>query len=166
MCKHLLLFLFVSSSCSGPEKPVYELPPNAWTLISADSVKTWKLAKRLNEKTRMNMGVCFLAYRQTFAKDSTMKDNAGETRECGETLLATWKFVKDKKGNGYLKLSSKQLPDLMQIEEDYKFLKVLQLTENELVLEYKHRQYGNTSRTITDFYVVEDVVVEDRDFHW
>lgn len=114
----------------------------------------------------MNMGDCFLAYRQTFSVDSTMKDNSGDTRQCGETLLANWKFVKDKKGNGYLKLNSPQLPELMQIEEEYKFFKVLQLSENELILEYKHKQYGNKSRTITDYFVPEDVAVEDRDFHW
>lgn len=142
MPKYLVLILLITSSCSGPEKPVYELPENAWSLISADSVQTWKLAKRLNDGTRMNMGVCFLAYRQSFAKDSTMQDNAGETRECGETLFATWKFVKDKKGNSFLKLNSGQLPELMQIKEDYKFFKVLQLSEDQLVLEYKHKQYG------------------------
>lgn len=166
MYKYLLLILIASSSCSGPEKPVYELPENAWFLISADSTKTWKLAKRYNDGTRMNMGVCFLAYRQQFSRDSTMADNAGETGECGETLLAQWKIVKDRKGNAYIKLSSDQIPQLMQVDENYKYFKVLQLSEDELVLEYKHRQYGSKSRTINDHYVPQDVAVEDRDFHW
>lgn len=95
-----------------------------------------------------------------------MQDNAGETGECGETLFATWKLGKDKRGNSFLKLNSGQLPELMQIKEGYKFFKILQLSEDQLVLEYKHKQYGNKSRTITDFYVPEDVHVEDRDFHW
>lgn len=166
MKKSFLLILFGLFSCSGPEKPVYQLPENAWSLISADSVQTWKLAKRFNDGTRMNMGDCFLAYRQIFSMDSTMRDNAGENRRCGETLVANWKFVKDKKGNSYLKLSSDQLRELMQIDEDHKFFKVIELTEDHLVLEYKHTQYGNKSRTITDYYVTEDVAVEDRDFHW
>ena len=166
MYKYLLLILIVFTSCSDSVKPVYELPEDAWSLISADSSKTWKLAKRYNDGTRMNMGECFLAYRQSFAKDSSMNDNSGKTRDCGETLLAEWKFVKDKKGNSYLKLSSDQLPELMQIEEEFKFFKILQLSEDELVLEYKHKQYGNKSRTITDYYVPENIVVEDRDFHW
>lgn len=166
MYRYLLLILITIYSCSGPEKPVYELPENAWSLISADSAKTWKLAKRFNEGTRMNMGDCFLAYRQTFLKDSSMTDNAGDTRNCGETLSANWKIVKDSKGNAYIKLSSEQIPDLMQIDENYKHFKVLQISEDELVIEYKHRQYGNKSRTVIDHYVPEDVAVEDRDFHW
>ncbi len=166
MCKYLLLFLIVLTSCSDDVKPVYEIPENARELIAADSSKTWKLAKRFNDGTRMNMGECFLAYRQTFSKDNTMNDNSGKTRDCGQTLFAEWKFVKDRKGNSYVQLKSKQLPELMQIEEDFKFFKVLQLSRNELVLEYKHKQYGNKSRTITDYYVQEDITVEDRNFHW
>lgn len=166
MKKFLIFISAILFSCSGPEKPVYQLPENFTSLISADSTKTWKLAKRANDGTRMNMGDCFMAYRQTFAVDSTMRDNAGDTRDCGVTLLATWKIVKDKKGNSYIKLQSDQLPELLQIDEDYKFFKVLQLSEEELVLEYKHKQYGNKSRTITDYYVPENIKVEDRDFHW
>lgn len=166
MKKFLLLFLIVFCSCSNPEKPVYDLPVNAFALISADSAKTWKLAQRYNDKIRMNMGVCFLAYRQTFAADSTMNDNAGETRECGETLLARWKFAEDKKGNSYIKLNSEQLPELLQMEKNYKYFKILQLSENELVLQYTHKQFSNKTRIITDYYVPENVAVEDRDFHW
>jgi hypothetical protein len=166
MYKIIVVILLVLNSCAHSEKPVYELPEDALAIISADSSRTWKLAKRFNDGTRMNMGECFLAYRQTFANDSTMKDNAGDKRDCGETLFAEWKFIKDKKGNSYLQLKSDQIPALMQIEEDFKFFKVLQLSEEVLVLEYRHKQYGNKSRTITDHYVPENVEVEDRDFHW
>lgn len=112
------------------------------------------------------MGDCFLSYRQTFKADSTMNDNAGENKSCGETLFATWSFVKDEKGNSYIKLSSDQLPELLQIEEDYKFFKVIDLAEDRLTLQFRHKQFSGKTRTITDFYVPEDVSVEDRDFHW
>lgn len=112
------------------------------------------------------MGDCFLAYRQTFRKDSTMNDNAGDNRDCGESLMASWKFVKDEKGNSYLKLKSGQIPELLKIDKDYKFFKVLRLTEDELKLQFTHRQFSGKLRTITDYYVPEHVSVEDRDFHW
>ena len=114
----------------------------------------------------MNMDDCFLAYRQSFRKDSTMSDNAGENRDCGKSLQAKWKFVEDEKGQSYLKLKGDRIPELLNIDKDYKFFKLLQLSEDTLKLQFKHRQFSGKWRTITDIYVPEDVSVEDRDFHW
>ena len=167
MQKYLFLFIVALFSCAepSPEEP-YTLPENALTLLSADSTKTWKLARRFNDKTRMNMGDCFLYYRQTYQSDMTLYDNNGEQRDCGETLRATWKFVKDEKGNCYVKWSSEQLPQLMNIEKDYKYFKILHLSADQLTLQFQHKQFSNKTTTITDFYVPEGVSVEGRDFHW
>lgn len=165
MSKYSLLVLMVFISCAK-EKKVYEIPKNAKNLLAGDSTKTWKLAKRFNNRTRMNMGDCFLSHKETYKSDMTMHDNSGEFRDCGETLRAKWKFVKDKKGNYYIKWSSEQLPVLMNVKEDYKYFKVLHLSEEQFTIQFKHKQFSNKTTTITDFYVLENVSVNDREFHW
>ena len=153
-------------SCADPETPPYELPSNAKTLLTADSTKIWKLARRFNNGTRKNMGDCFLAHRDNYSADLTMHNNSGEQGECGETLNAIWKFTKDKTGNSYIRLSSEQLPAMMNIEVDYKAFRVLRLSEGQMTLQYYHKQFSNKATQITDIYVPEDVAIEDREFHW
>ncbi len=153
-------------SCAEPQKEPYMLPDHAESLIAGDSAKTWKLARRFNNKTRMNMGDCFLLYRQTYQSDMTMHDNNGEHSDCGPTLNATWKFAKDERGNYYVKWNSKELPEVMHIEQDYKFFKILRLSEEQMTLQFSHKQFSNKTTIITDIYVPEYVSVEDREFHW
>lgn len=112
------------------------------------------------------MGDCFLSYRATYRANGTMNDNAGKNRDCGETLNATWKFVKGSKGNDFVKISSDQLPSLMNIEDDFKHFKVIYMAEEELILQYTHKQFSSKASTITDIYVPENIEVEDRTFHW
>ncbi|MFY0608305.1 MAG: lipocalin family protein [Cyclobacteriaceae bacterium] len=162
----LLLLLSFEFSCSNPEESPYELPSKAKQLLTGDSSKTWKLAQRYNNKTRMNMGDCFLSHRETYSNDMTMYNNSGDNRDCGETLQANWKFVKDKKGNYYVRIESEQLPELMNIDKDYKLFKVLRLTDDQMTLQFKHKQFSNKTTTITDIYVPEHIEVKDREFHW
>ena len=166
MIKYLLISCIIFVSCSEPPKEPYILPDNAIKLVTGDSAKIWKLARRFNNKTRMNMGDCFLAYKQTYRSDMTMHDNNGENIDCGETLNATWKFIKDKGENYYIKWNSEQLPALMHIEEDYKFFKIIHLSEEQMTLQFNHKQFSNKTSLITDIYVPEHVSVEDREFHW
>ena len=114
----------------------------------------------------MNMGDCFLSHRETYRLDMTMFNNSGDNMDCGETLHAKWDFAKDKSGNYYIRIESKQLPELMNIEEDYKLFKLLRLNEEQMTLQFNHRQFSNKLTTITDIYVPEHVNVEGRDFHW
>lgn len=162
----LLIFYGFQLSCSKPEKPPYELPKNAKFLLAGDSAKTWKLARRFNNKTRMNMGDCFLSHRETYKNDMTMHNNSGEHRDCGETLEATWKFTKDKKGSYFIRIESSQLPEIMNIEKEYKLFKILQLTEKQMTLQFNHKQFSNKATTITDIFVPEHVPIKDRTFHW
>ena len=94
-----------------------------------------------------------------------MHDNNGEGPDCGETLSGTWKFIKDKSDNYYIKWNSKQLPAIMHIEEDYKFFKIIHLSEEQMTLQFNHKFFNKTA-LITDIYVPEHVSVEDREFHW
>ena len=107
-----------------------------------------------------------MAYRQTYLSDMTMHDNNGESANCGETLNATWKFIRDQGDNYYIKLNSKQLPALMNIEEDYKFFKITHLSEEQMIVQFNHKQFSNKTTLITDTYVPEHVSVEDREFHY
>ena len=161
-----LILLTLQLSCSKPEKPPYELPTNAKFLLAGDSTKTWKLARRFNNKTRMNMGDCFLSHRETYKGDMTMHNNSGENRDCGETLNATWKFGKDNKGNYYVRIESQQLPELMNIDKNYKLFKILRLAEEQMTLQFNHKQFSSKTTTITDIYVPENASVKDREFHW
>lgn len=159
----LSLFL-VLISCENEHK-VFKLPLNAQSLIHADSLKTWKIARRYNNDVRMNMGPCFLNYRQTFNRNKAVKDNNAENENCGPNLEGTWEFKKGPKGDSYVKISSPDIPKLLNTEKDYKYFKILKLTEDTLKISFKHKQYGNTSRTITDILVREDLDIGDRYFH-
>lgn len=153
-------------SCGKKEEHSFQLPENAEFLLASDSAKTWKLAGRFNNKTRMNMGDCFLSYRSTYRRDMRMQDNSGDERDCGQSLKAAWKFAKDLKGNYYIKLSSQQLRELMNSKNDFKLFKVLRLSQEQMTLQYRHQQFSNKFTTITDIYVPEGDRVEGRIFHW
>ena len=112
------------------------------------------------------MGDCFLSHREIYSSDMTMRNNSGEHKGCGKNLEATWKFAKDKEGNYYVRIESKQLPELMNIEQDYKLFKVLRLTDEQMTLQFHHKQFSSKTTTITDIYVPENVNVKDREFHW
>ena len=157
--------LLVVFGCNEPIPP-YSLPKNVISIICSDSIKTWKLAKRLNDGNRMNMGDCFLSYRQTFKKDMTVSDNNGDNDNCGESLTATWEIIKDEKAHSYIKMQSPQIPMLMNIKEDYKKLRILHLSENKMTVAFYHRQFSDRWTIITDYLVPESVLVEDREFHW
>ncbi|MEM8894802.1 MAG: hypothetical protein AAGC88_09505 [Bacteroidota bacterium] len=162
----LLAITVIGISCEEEEKPPYELPQNAKQLLAGDSSKTWKLARRFNNKTRMNMGDCFLTHRDTYLADGTMHNNSGDQRDCGETLNATWRFTKDKKGNSYIRWTSDQLPQLLNIDKNYKAFKILKMTEEEMVLQFSHKQFSDKTTIITDIWVPENASVKDREFHW
>lgn len=165
-----ILVLFVSifliaSSCSKKEKkPPYQPPQNAVHLITGDSTKTWKLAKRYNGKTRMNMGDCFLGYRQTFGNDGLVADNNSELTNCGESLTGRWNIIKDSSGYTYIRIESPDIPELMNIEESFKDFRIFYLSKDSLHLSFEHTQFGE-KRRISDYFVQEAIEVSDRNFH-
>ena len=112
------------------------------------------------------MGDCFLSHRDTYLANQKMHNNSGDFRDCGETLEAEWKFIKDQNDNYYIKLSSEQIPKLLNIEEEFKLFKILKLEEEEMILQFKHKQFSDETTTITDIYVPENVNIHDREFHW
>ncbi len=160
-------------SCKEVPSEPYAVPENAVYLLTADSVKTWKIARRYNGKTRMNMEGCFLGYRQRFRTSAalsinssgTVTDNNGELRNCGPSLEATWEITTSDKGDTYLKFTSDQIPELLGQESNEKFFKILHISKDSLTLSFVHKQF-NKRRRITDYLVREDLEVADRDFHW
>jgi hypothetical protein len=167
MYKYLLLFCILLPSCySKPKEAPFVLQANAKSLLTNDSTKSWKISRRFNDGVRMNMGDCFLSYRLIYSADMSMRDNNSEHVDCGNSLEANWQFVRDKKDNYYVKLSSEQLPELMNIDKEHKYFKILHLSADSLILQFRHRQFSDKWRTITDHYVPEEVYVKDRAFHW
>jgi len=162
---YYFVLLFLMMSCQSSTKEPYVLPDNARFLLTADSVKHWKLAKRYNGKTRMNMGDCFLKYRQHFRESGQVIDNNEENKGCGPSLKADWEFTSSDKGYWYLKFTSEQIPELLGQTEDYKLFKIHKLTQDSLMLSFTHKQFGER-RVITDYLVRHDLEVDDRNFHW
>ena len=152
-------------SCADPPLP-YTLPEKPVQLVAGDSSKVWKLAKRTNNGNRMNMGDCFLSYRKTYTTDMKVSDNNGEHDDCGDSLYATWELIMDEKGHNFIRISSPQIPELMNIQEDFKNFKILHLEENKMIIAFYHKQFSDRVTTIVDYLVPEDIVVDDRDFHW
>lgn len=113
----------------------------------------------------MNMGGCFLSFRQTYSSDMSMTDNNGEQADCGESLNAKWEITKDEEGHSFIKLSSPQIPELLNIEEEFKNFKILYLSKDTLKLAFYHRQFSDRTTTIVDYLVPESFKVADRDFH-
>jgi len=113
-----VLLVIGITSCKDEPKPPYSIPQNAVTLLTADSIKSWKIARRYNGKTRMNMGDCFLGYRQRFATSAALnahssglvEDNIGALRNCGPSFKAIWQITTSDQGAFYLNLTIDQIP--------------------------------------------------------
>ena len=161
----LIATFLIFTNCKDSTPETYKLPQNAIELICGKEEKVWKLAKRLNNNIRMNMGNCFLSYRQHFRNNMTMNDNNGKHNGCGESLNAKWEIVKNENGISFIKIESNQLPKLMNIEDNFKYFQILELTKEKLTVTYQHKQFSNKVMWIKDFYVPESVKVKDRDFH-
>ena len=163
----LVVLLLGPMACSSPKTDEVFIPAgDPSELIAGAGEKTWKLARRYNGKTRMNMGDCFLSYRQTYRADGTMQDNAGDYADCGKTLKGSWNVTRDEKGHHYIQWQSPMLKELMHTDKDSKLFRIQYLDENEMVLYYRHQQFSDKARYITDIYVPEGLDVKGRDFHW
>ncbi|WP_178988008.1 lipocalin family protein [Winogradskyella schleiferi] len=157
----LIIVAILMSSCDSEK---FNLPDNANTFLTKDSSKTWKLAKRYNDSYRMNMGDCFLSYRVTYNTDGTTTDNNGSNTDCGQSLNVNWSFYSNENG-AYIKLKGDQIKTLMHIENDYKFLKIKDLSDTLMIVSFRHKQFGNKERIIEDYLVPEDFEVEGRNYH-
>lgn len=152
-------------SCKEEKVRKYELPKNPIALIASDSTKTWKLAKRYNNGHRMNMGHCFLAFRMIFNHDKTMKDNNIENKNCGKSIIGNWEITENEIGH-YIKINSPHIAEILNQKDTFKYFKILNLSDSLMTLEFKHKQFSNSTTTITDHLIPEDVHVENRDFHY
>lgn len=167
--KQYLFFLILSSgmlywSCSKEVKQPYVPPSNVIDLIAGDSAKVWKIAKRYNGKTRMNMGDCFLGYRQTFSQTGGVYDNNELLDNCGPSLKGTYEIIKDSLGYTHIRIASDQIPELMNIEETYKDFRIFYLSNDSLHISFTHTQFG-TKRRISDYLIQEEIEVKGRNFH-
>ncbi|MDO1500700.1 lipocalin family protein [Winogradskyella maritima] len=158
----VLVFLALAIESCGSEK--FELPGNATQLLTNGNEKVWKLAERYNDGHRMNMGDCFLSYRVTYASDGTTTDNNPEYEDCGPSMDADWSFYTNDDGS-YIKLKGEKVKTLLNQDKDYKFFKIEALSDSLLIINFRHKQFGNKERLITDHLVPEDIMVVGRDYH-
>ncbi|MEM6516662.1 MAG: hypothetical protein AAF688_10805 [Bacteroidota bacterium] len=161
-----IYILTVGLSCSKTKKPPFDLPINAEILLTADSTKTWKLARRFNNNTRISVGDCFLSYQVTYSSDHTILDNNGEHEDCGDSMSSNWSLYFNDDKYPYIKLKGGNVQELMHLEKDYKYFKILDLSEEQLVLEFQHKQFSNKTTKLINVFVPKDAVVKDRKFHW
>lgn len=160
----LVILLLTLNACSEQEVAKFDLPETADKMIAGDSTKTWMLASRYNDGNRMNMGDCFIRYRISYKANKSFSDNNGESSSCGPTLEGKWYSFQNDNGS-FIKWESAQLPELLNIEEEFKYFKLVNLNNDSLVVSYTHRQYGNKLRTIVDYLVPEGTSLPDRYFH-
>ncbi len=163
--KIIILIMLLSIGCSEEEKTKFQAPKNIKQLIAGDSSKTWKLARRYNGRTRMNMGDCFLKYRQTFTVSGDVYDNNSANSNCGESLKGIWSIVKDTNNVTYIRIESSLIPELFKIDQEYKDFKIFYANQDSLQLSFYHTQYGQ-GHVISDYLVTESTEVDDRDFHY
>ena len=166
MIRGFILIICIAFISCAHEEEVFELPDGATKMLTNDSSKVWKLARRFNNGTRMNMGDCFLAHRHIFNARSTFRTSASGRSDCGEPMVGNWVFAKDKLGNSYIRLESDQIPEMLNITDSFKLFKIQNLTDSLLVLQFTHAQTTKRKTTMVDYYVPENIKVEDRDFHW
>lgn len=159
----LLVILFACES--EPEQP-FEIPSNPKYLLAGDSAKTWKIARRFNNGTRMNMGDCFVAHRQSFKINNEFETSSSGRNDCGDSMRGQWSLARDPNGFTYIRLESDQLPEMMNIEQNFKLFKINMLSDSLLVLQFTHAQTTKKQTTLVDYFVPEDVIVNDRNFHW
>ena len=160
----IIIYVYLCSSCSKEKQQPYIPPENIISLITGDSTKVWKIAKRYNGKTRMNMGDCFLEYRQTFTQTGQVYDNNEHLMNCGPSLKGAYEIIKDSLEYTYIRISSDQIPALMNIQETYKDFRIFYASKDSLHISFSHTQFG-TKRRISDYLVQENITVKDRNFH-
>jgi len=163
---YVILFVsFLVTSCNKTLKTPYQPPSNLEYLIASDSLKTWKISKRYNGKTRMNMGDCFLRYRQSFLLNGSVYDNNEDNSNCGPSLKGSWAIIRDSAFYTYIRIKSDDIPELLGISENYIDFRVFYASKDSLHISFIHTQFGQ-ERRISDYLVQEDISVKNRNFHY
>lgn len=140
-----ILVIITIAACS-PQKEyvVYRLPENAGDLLSGVKSKTWKLARRLNNGTRVNMGECTYGYRQTFMADGNVSDNNSGMYDCGESMNGTWRLYENHNGAAFLSITSEVVPKYFKVDEGSKTkgFQLVELSPGVLVYKFKHELFS------------------------
>ncbi|MBT8245175.1 MAG: hypothetical protein HKP48_04835 [Winogradskyella sp.] len=95
----------------------FKLPENANELLTNNSRKTWKLAKRFNGDYKMNMGDCFLSYRVTYSSKRNTTDNNSKNKDCGASMEARWNFHTNENGH-FIKLEGENVKKAFNKKKD------------------------------------------------
>lgn len=112
----------------------------------------------------MNMGDCFLKYRQIFKRNDSVFDTNSNNSGCGKSLKGVLEIRKDSQNFTYIKFRSRQILELLGTQESYKDFRIIYASKDSLHLSFIHKQYGQEHR-ISDYLVPINVQISDRDFH-
>ena len=164
----LMICLLITSCTADKEYVVYRLPANANYFLAGTAGKTWKLARRINNGTRVNMGECTLGYRQTYLTNHTVTDNNSDMYDCGESMNGTWRLAENAKGAAFVSITSDLVPKYFDVPDGTKTknFQLIELSEGVLAYKFKHRLFSDKTTIVVDILVPEDSTVDDRNFHW
>lgn len=155
-------------SCRPQKEEIpFALPANALELVAGKNSKTWKLVKRTNGSTRVNMGECTLDFRLSFATNYTFKDETTNPN-CGPFIAGVYGFALDKNKKPYLKLKGDLIAQVFEIknQESSKYFQILNLSDSVFIYRYSHKLFSDKTTIIEDVLVPEEVDFEGRDFHY
>lgn len=161
------LFFFLVSCSPKTEENRFTLPENVLELVAGKKSKTWKLAKRTNGNTRVNMGKCTLDFRLTFSTNYTFKDETNNPN-CGPFISGVYGFVLDKNKNVYLNLKGEHIAQIFEIknQDSSKYFQIIDLSDSVFIYRYSHKLFSDKTTIIEDVLVPEEVDFEGREFHY
>lgn len=94
-----------------------------------------------------------------------MRDNNEDNKNCGKSITGNWEITENEIAH-YIKVNSPLIPEILNTKDTFKYFKILDLSDSLMILEFRHKQFSNSTTTITDHFVPEDVHVANRDFHY
>ena len=162
-----LMLLILWGCGSGESSKIFRLPPDSDQTLAGTNRKTWKLAKRTNNGTRVNMGECTLHYRQTFYANHQVEDNNSLRSDCGDSMNGKWNLSENESGVAYLSIASEVVPKYFEVPEGSitKHFQLVELTDKSLVYTFKHKLFSTKPSIVVDYLIPADSVFEDRNFH-
>ena len=122
-----------------------------------------EIGQTLQQRDSDEYGRLFSCFRQSFNLNKSFSTSAPGRSDCGDPMIGSWTLAQDPDGFSYIRLESEQIPEMLNIEEKFKLFKIKMLTDSLMVLQFNHAQTTKKQTTIVDYFVLEDVKVDD---HW
>ena len=83
-----------------------------------------------------------------------------------ETALAAIMYTLSLTNNPYLTLKSSLISKALGIDKNFKDFQIIEISDQKLVLRFKHALFTNKTTVIEDTFLPADEEMNDRYFHW